>query len=679
MRKYLLFLILSLFTTLVAAQNIDMDQIEADEEFRTAVIAFHQGYHNRAILALERSLGFKPEDTLVRQWLGRAYYHSGYEDAALNQWDNLIEAGQAHSALLSFRDMVERRRGLQIEMMERDPWVELLQIENDQNGNPLLGRPSSVSASQDGQGLFYAVSYGSQVISLFNPNGKRQGQFHGGIDGFSRPFDVIFLEGGNFLVSEYWADRISLCNDQGYRQQIIGETGRGPGQLLGPQFMTRSGEYFYVSDWGNKEIDKYSIDGEFILDFGAPQGDFPGFQGPSGVCLTPWGLAVSDQLAGRIYLFDENGNYLQLLMDRGLESPEGLTMDPLGRLLIADGPRVLAYIFEENRWDTLYESEEPDARILKVSFDENGNLLVPDYNSNNLSVLTELSTLTGGLFLRIDRIESRNYPEVRVECTLEDSRGRPYVGLEGTNFLIREGEQYIDQIEMISAGYLDRSVEGLFLIEDSSELRDHRDQVEFTLMDFLQRKDSQDRFSYLSASETPYVIAQEGDNPLAAMEELWYNQPAPQEWALDTSLRMAAATLIESQKRRVLVFLTSGALPENSFENFGLVELASYLKNNNILFFPLYYGSGSSSEELDYIAEQTGGRSYRALDPQGAGRLLDESRLANRGNYVLSFESTMDTDFGRRYIPLSLEVNYLRKSSRDELGFFAPLDFSPSR
>lgn len=675
----LYFLFLSVFSYL-PAQAIDMDQIRADEEFRIGVVAFHQGYFNKAILSLERSLVYKPENPLVRQWLGRAYYQSGYEDAALNEWDNLIDTDTADSALLAFRDMVDRRRGVMVELQEPDEWVEILKLQSDKAGDPLLGRPTSVSASNNGRGWFYTVSFASNLISIFNPNGDRLDQFNGGVDGFAHPFDILVLEDNRFLVSEYDADRISLCNEMGYRQETIGLSGRGDGHLLGPQFLAQSGEYFYVSDWGNKEVDKYSLEGDFIFSFGKANGAFPGFQGPSGLAMTPYGLVVSDTLAKSIYLFDENGNYLKTLINENLMAPEGISYTSEGTLLIADRNRVLSYHFESNASEILFQDNEGDSRILKVNLDENGNLLIPDFNKNNLRMLTGLSTLYGGLFLRIDRVDSHNYPEILVDFSLEDAYGNPYVGLDENNFLIKEQENYIGEIELVAAGYLNQELQMNLLVEESPAMRQQADQVNYALSDFIQRKQEGDTFTLISASELPYIIAEDSDNPFQKLNESWKNSTTgSDQWKFDTSLRMAATALVESNDRRVIVYFTSGNIREDDFGTYGLVESASYLKNNNILFYPVYFSTTERSEELEYLASQSGGESFFSLDPQGVGRLMDQSRKIGRSDYRLRYESQAQNDFGREYIPLVLEINYLRKSGRDELGYFSPIDYEPSR
>ena len=43
------------------------------------------------------------------------------------------------------------------------------------------------------------------------------------------------------------------------------------------------------------------------------------------------------------------------------------------------------------------------------------------------------------------------------------------------------------------------------------------------------------------------------------------------------------------------------------------------------------------------------------------------------GVYVLSYESSLPTDFGQKYLPVELEAFIMNRSGRDETGYFAPL------
>ena len=632
---------------------------------------FTRVFFNKAVLAMERSLALKPENSLVREWLGRCYYQSGYENAALNEWDNIIKMGRASEALNNLRNMVYERRGLLNELKERDAWVELIQLSRNSEDAPLFARPTSVDASRNGTGGYYVVNFAGGDIEKFDANGNMRDRFDGGIDSFSHPFDIKVLPDGRMLVSEYSGDRVTLTDERGYRYMTIGETGTGEGQLLGPQYLALSRNYFYITDWGNSRVVKFDLEGQFILQFGRGTTYFEGLKGPSGVVVVEETVYVADMDLGKIFAFDESGNYLYTLLDEGLENPEGLTLRDSGDLLIADGERILNYEFATETLSLIYEQPEAEAgRIMKTAFDENNNLIVPDFNNNRISLMTELSTLYGGLFVTINRVDTSSFPKVFVDFTVQDRYGNPCVGLDIVNFLIKEDEGYLNTMDQYERG-TDLAVS--FLFQSSGEVVNSKERIKESLLELLDNQKPEDRFSYQATAETPYELVREGENPLVGLESNWGVQ---EKYDLDTALRMASSGLINDRRRRVLFFYTDGKLSANAFDTYGLVETGRFMKNNNILFYPVYVDGARRSEELDYLAAETGGEGSYLLRSRGLGEILEGIRNKRMGNYTLSFVSQSLNDFGRAYIPLSVEVNYLKKSGRDEMGYFAPLDFN---
>ena len=78
-----LVLLFLLVCVLSAAQEIDMEAVQAFEDFRWGLRAFHSGNFEDSILSLEKSLSRKPQDLRTRYWLAQALYRAGYENAAL--------------------------------------------------------------------------------------------------------------------------------------------------------------------------------------------------------------------------------------------------------------------------------------------------------------------------------------------------------------------------------------------------------------------------------------------------------------------------------------------------------------------------------------------------------------------------------------------------------------------
>ena len=49
----------------------------AAEEFRRGVQAYYRGAYNESIMQFEKALSYMPNDNLILDWLGKAYYKSG--------------------------------------------------------------------------------------------------------------------------------------------------------------------------------------------------------------------------------------------------------------------------------------------------------------------------------------------------------------------------------------------------------------------------------------------------------------------------------------------------------------------------------------------------------------------------------------------------------------------------
>ena len=82
-----------------------------------------------------------------------------------------------------------------------------------------------------------------------------------------------------------------------------------------------------------------------------------------------------------------------------------------------------------------------------------------------------------------------------------------------------------------------------------------------------------------------------------------------------------------------------------------------------------------ANEELEYLADASGGQTGYAYGADGVASMVARIRSRPSGRYLLRYQSVHPTDFGRRYIPVEVEVYLLERSGRDEAGFFGPLEF----
>lgn len=658
-------------SALLFSQTIDMKAVEAEENLRWGVLAYNNGFYNKAVQSLEKSLALKPENPRILMWLGRSYYMSGMEDAALAEWEKIINAELAGSSLINFSELVKYRQTLSIKPDYDEKWIIHMDIDNIEEGYTFFERPTSVVSTYDGTGGIYVASWATNQIFRYDANGALKSIFDGGLEGYHHPFDIFPLRNGNFLLSEFTGHYVSLCDPSGKRILKIGEKGISPGQLLGPQYLASDGsDYFYVSDTGNRKVVKYDFAGNFILEMGHETAEFPGLLNPAGTVFLDRKIYVADSVRKSIEVFDESGNFLDSLIRGKLIQPEGMSVYGAD-LLIADGELIWRYNIEKDQLSVLADRTGNTHRIMNLDFDENGNLLIADYDTNRITVLTELSSVYGGLFVRINRVNSDHFPKIVVDFSVERRNGEPIVGLGADNFTISEKSGSVDDFKLEFAGYKGIDSYITVLVDGSQQMASYSKALTESLKTLYGRSGGT-QTSLISIGETPYVISSFGDNDVAAyIEEAtsgWSDQ-----WNPDLGIRLAASQMIPGRDSRSVVFITQGELPANSFSRYDIIDLAAYYKNNNISFSTVYTRPEYENQELAYLTSATGGESIYMFQPEGISALIDDITAVKSAVYSVSYISNSDSDFGRSYIPVELEAAYVNKSGRDELGYYPPV------
>ncbi len=384
---------------------------------------------------------------------------------------------------------------------------------------------------------------------------------------------------------------------------------------------------------------------------------------------------VADRDRKLIAVFDLNGNYITSLLKGKLQAPEGIArMENL--ILISDGNRLLGYDVETDDLYTFVEYGSQAKRILMVSPDVNGNLVAADFDAHSIHILTDLSELYTGLTVRVQRVDSSSHPEVTLEVRVTDRFGNPIVGLRESNFLVTERKVRVGKTDLLFASHRSDRLDSILLVERSPKAGEYRETLGRIGQELAQILGEKADLRVVSASTTPSVVFGP-QNRLNVLPLRVMDNPSAYSslWAFDLGLRLATTELLTSRLRKAILFLTTGDLPPYAFRNFGLNESLSYMRNNGIVFYPIYVSSSGSSRELEYLARETGGKSYRYSDPKGLLNLWEDLSRQKEGLYVLRYTSREDTDFGRRYIPVEVEARLIQRSGKDEIGYFGPLKY----
>ncbi|MBN1799242.1 MAG: hypothetical protein JW822_11745 [Spirochaetales bacterium] len=657
---------------LLSAEEIDMNKVRADEEFHYGVDAYHFGLYGKALLSFEKALSYEPDNALIKTWLGRTYYRMGFEDTALVIWDELLSAGSGSSLLENQKKVIELRRGLGRELLPEEQFVVHAEIDANLNEYYSFKRPSSIQMRPDG--TFYVIAYGSGEIVNFNANSLAVNIKRGGLESYNHPFDLI--EAGDYIfISEFEGNRVTKCTADFHKVMSFGEKGIKDGQFLGPQFLAvDENDYLYVTDWGNGRVSKFDLDGNFILAFGSRTSLFPDILKPTGIAVLGENVYVADQKKKRIVVFDTSGNFLNEFGQGSLFAPEGLLFYDENTLLVADTTRIMKFDLEYEVWSEWSDVANVAKRVTNLDMTINGDVLAVDFDLNKVFVISNMTTLYTGYFTRIDRIDSRNFPEVTVDVTVEDWYGKPIVGLTRYNFFITEFQNAISEamLTLSAASELPSSL--VVIIENSPELMAHREYLVEAVKTLKSLVGVNDRVKIITASEIPYVNAEFGSLPASVWDEIM-TQKSEKFWRLDLAVRKAVDDLLAFRGKKAVIYLTGANLPVTAFKDFSMDEITNYMENNGVVFYPVYFGEEKSNEEIDYIARETKGRSIRYFNPQGINSAMIHLKSKKSATYVLTFTSPTDPQFGERYIDLSVQVTLYNKTGKDECGYFAPRQY----
>jgi DNA-binding beta-propeller fold protein YncE len=655
--------------------GVDLNAVNAAEEFRIGIHAYNRYAFNEAIHSLERALAFRPGEAIILDWLGKAYYRSGLENTALRQWRAALDAYGRNSGpgLVIFNrvETIGNRRLLFPVANDDVRYIESGQYPGRYEEHILYRQPTAVLPHSDGS--TWVVAYGSNEIVRIDVNGLIKDRKRGPLNGFDRPYDLVRGSGGRMYLSEYRGGRVSILSPQGDWQGYIGSKGLGKGMFVGPQNLAVDEDgYLYVVDYGNQRISKFDPDGVFVLSFGLKSAVFPGFNSPTGIAARNGRIFIADSAARTIYIFDPNGNYLGILIG-GLIGPESLRFLSDGRLLAADTNRILLIDTDSAITRVLGITGNPKTRIVGTDMDSNGNLLAANFAASEVAVLARFDDLASGLFVQIERVYAERFPKVTIEVRVEDRLRRPIVGLDGLNFFVSEGGRPVAEQTFLAPAYRFNRADVSVLFERSTLTGAIRDDFAAAARDIAASLGSQGKIvSVIGAGDQP---KRERHEPTLESAARGSTADYSNRWRFDLGLRLAATDLLAGEKKRSVVYVGSGNLGALAFEQYSLSEMAAYLANNAIVFNAVLVGGvEKASEEIQFLCRETGGKAIALYRPAGIKEMIENIALNPSGLYTLSYTSSLPSERGKAWLPVEAEAYLMERSGRDSSGYFPPLE-----
>ena len=645
----------------------------AAEEFRRGVQSYYKGAYNEAIVQFEKALSYLPDDNLILEWLGNSYYKSGMEGSALSYWQTASNNGYGGLLLQNKIEIVRERR---ITGDSADKLMRLSEAGSFSgvlDGNLIFSGPVSVLPNNDG--TMWVTAYNTNELLKINLNGLVLNRVTGPLTGFDRPLDIIHLKDGNLLLSESAGNRLSVLDSKGFFQKYIGSKGRKVGEMVGPQYLAEDDfGRIYVTDFGNRRVDVFDSEGNGLFYFGTKSSSFAGLKCPTGIAVYNESIFVADEDKGCIYEFDRSGNFIrQLVEDNTFEKPEAIKIYQQG-LLVCDQNKLIGVEPDTGALFEYARTGNAPSRVTTAIEDVNNNVIVSDFVSNEIYIMSKMQELIGGLFVQIENVDASAFPNVTFEIKVENRHRQPIVGLQSNNFYISENKRPAAQVQFVGAGSNNSGADITLIIDRSTTSSAYKGEIETAVKEIAASMKKNSTLRVISAGAIPvleYVGSPEGVKNFN-LESLKNNEA--KKTSIDLALRLAVNDLINADRKRSVIFISDGVISSSSFEKYTLAEISSYLNNNPIGFSFVQISHKAVASEYDYLISNTTGELYYVYRPESLSSVVSDIINQPNGIYQLSYVSSLPTNFGENFLPLEIEVYLLNRSGRAESGYFAPLE-----
>ena len=130
-----------------------------------------------------------------------------------------------------------------------------------------------------------------------------------------KPEGIWKLQDGRVAVADTHYHRVVVFHPDGTVDRMFGTEGRGPGQFVFPVAIAQDTEgNLYVGEYGDHQrIQKFDLEGRYLLEFGRHGTGDGEFQRPSGLALRDGEVFVVDAFNDRIQVFGQDGGFRRIV------------------------------------------------------------------------------------------------------------------------------------------------------------------------------------------------------------------------------------------------------------------------------------------------------------------------------------------------------------------------------
>ncbi|MBR2317584.1 MAG: NHL repeat-containing protein [Spirochaetales bacterium] len=670
-KSFLSVLFLAVFSLSFAQQDdiFNLFPEYSKDYFENGVRAFHNTQYEMAISELVKSLSYQNENHLSRLFLGEAYRKAGYEKNALYAWNTLLSMGYENTGLKNKISYLYNRSGMLSDIFVDKNYIIRTDLRGHYEGENRVNflNPGQIAVGRNNH--YYLTSFSTGAVVELDANLEIVRSIMTANPILQKPFGVVEAKDGDIYVSDFAADKVFKINRFNVITQTIGFKGIGEGALLGPKYLTLD-EYdnLYVVDSGNQRINKYNTDGIILNSFGN-SGEGKLLE-PGGMIYKNGEIFIADRKRKEIVVFDVSGNYLRAFGSDYLDVPYDLTIDKLGRFIIVCEKKIWVYEPDSGLTYVMDAIGERLQRGVSISVDMEDNILVGDFNSSRLFVMSLERRRYNSMYVNVERVISSKFPDVHLMVRVEKDDFSVPVGLTSKNITIYENNRHVPIVGLGYTQTLNETSDVALILDNNKKMVQFKDKVGVLIDRWMKSTEGNTNLLLANSVDMKSSVAKGNINKHRAVVSLPLGSSRLE--FLDAVEHLSGVDVIDKGEmfktvfyqmverfsKKDVVFITNGEETGNDFEQFKIEDVIQFALNNDMRIHVVAFAEGNLSGVYKNMAHRTGGKYLSAYQQSETKDLLTQIE-ENKGKlYTLSYVSNSISRFGREPIDVEVEINY---------------------
>jgi len=685
----LLFMLFAGTGALSHAQDADSQAVS--KNFKNGMTRFYNREYEASISLFNSCLSEQPLNYKAMYYLGYAYLNAGYSKNAIDEWENLIKLGGGNYQVQQKLNDLYFRMSIDKSYNYSFPYVFSKLYDGINDGMHKIIQPSFITYDPENDSIIVTSSKTKYVVEI-NGSGHVTREFGRNIGEFSSfQFPTgIALSGNRLYVSDYQADSVLIFQRDG---NFIGSIGSGTpvtnkrpfwvnfnplikkqpvlhsiSNLAGPMGLAVSqDDYIFVVDNGNDRIQKFDLSGQWIQSIGS--GDL---DRPTDIVIKDNVLYISDTYHHRIVSYDTFGNFLNSFGDSDLQEPRGLFLKD-NKLYIADAQSgIMIYNLDTSSMEKTGADESKVSEPFGVCLDSKNILYETDLATQNIAIYTPLQLQYANLNLSIPQIWLANYPDNTLHMRIWDKAGNPVNNLKEDDIELYEEGTRIPFVRLGGTLQYRDNLDAEIIVDKSLSMKNYEPELKDFLNSFLNSTSGNDWLN-ISVINDNYVTSGRIKSsvlwPIDYINKQAYSAPYPS--ALDEALYTSVRNLLNVNRNKAIILISSGESGPDTFKNYDPDMLVTYARQNAI---PIYVINFSDNNDQIYrrLASETLGSYYTVNNIKNILGLYQEIKSSLPLEYTLNYHGLNLRGLKNYWVNVHVKINYKGLVGVEDTGYFVP-------